>query len=84
MTIQEWLGKDNEIGISIWERKYQHNGEDFETWLNRVSGNKENIKENSKICSGSMSHLSSWACCMRTATWRYQEIIKIQIGKLLI
>lgn len=45
MTIQEWLGKDNEIGISIWERKYQHNGEDFETWLNRVSGNKENIKE---------------------------------------
>ena len=45
MTIQEWLGKDNEIGISIWERKYQHNSEDFETWLNRVSGNKENIKK---------------------------------------
>ena len=45
MTIQEWLGKDNEIGISIWERKYRHNDEDFETWLNRVSGNKENIKE---------------------------------------
>lgn len=45
MTIQEWLGKNNEIGISIWERKYRHNKEDFEKWLNRVSGNKENVKQ---------------------------------------
>lgn len=45
MTIQEWLGKDNEIGISIWERKYQHNGEDFEQWLDRISGQKDNIKQ---------------------------------------
>lgn len=44
MTIQEWLGKDNELGISIWERKYQYNNETFEEWLNRISGNKENVK----------------------------------------
>lgn len=45
MTIEEWLGKDNEIGISIWERKYQHNGENFEQWLDRISGKKENVKQ---------------------------------------
>lgn len=44
MTIQEWLGKDNEIGISIWERKYQNNNESFEQWLDRISNGKENIK----------------------------------------
>lgn len=37
-TVQNWLGKDNEIGISIWENKYRQNGESFPEWLHRVSG----------------------------------------------
>jgi ribonucleoside-diphosphate reductase alpha chain len=39
MNIEEWLGKDNKLGIEIWERKYRFNElEDFESWINRVSG----------------------------------------------
>lgn len=42
MTVQEWLGEDNKIGIDIWERKYRHNNESFDEWIERVSGgNKE-------------------------------------------
>ena len=25
MTVQEWLGHDNQLGIDIWERKYKYN-----------------------------------------------------------
>ena len=45
MTIQEWLGENNELGISIWEKKYRNNGESFDEWLNRISGNKESVKQ---------------------------------------
>lgn len=44
MTVQEWLGKDNILGIDIWERKYRHNNESFDDWLNRASGKNENVK----------------------------------------
>ena len=37
MTVEEWLGKDNKLGIDIWHRKYQKNGETFDKWLDRVS-----------------------------------------------
>ena len=30
MTVQDWLGKDNELGIDIWCRKYQYGDETFE------------------------------------------------------
>ena len=30
MTVEQWLGPDNKIGIDIWKRKYQHNNESFE------------------------------------------------------
>ena len=41
MTVQDWLGKDNELGIDIWCRKYQFEDETFDEWLDRVSnGNK--------------------------------------------
>lgn len=43
MTIEEWLGEDNRLGVDIWKNKYQHNGEDFEQWINRVSGGNEDI-----------------------------------------
>lgn len=45
MTIDQWLGKDNLLGIDIWMRKYRKNEESFDEWLNRVSGNNEAIKE---------------------------------------
>lgn len=42
MTVQDWLGSDNTLGIDIWTHKYQYNNESFEEWLTRVSnGNKE-------------------------------------------
>ena len=36
--VVKWLGKDNDIGIDIWEKKYRHNDESFDEWLDRVSG----------------------------------------------
>ena len=30
MTVQDWLGKDNELGIDIWCRKYQFEDETFD------------------------------------------------------
>ena len=38
MFVEEWLGKENQLGIDIWKKKYQRNGESFEDWLDRVSG----------------------------------------------
>lgn len=43
MTEQEWLG-NNQLSLDIWHNKYQHNGESFEEWLDRVSGNNSEIK----------------------------------------
>ena len=43
MRIQEWLGKDNKLGIDIWERKYRYNNESFDEWITRVSGNNVSI-----------------------------------------
>lgn len=43
MTVQDWLGKDNQIGIDIWNKKYQRNNETFEEWVNRVSGGDEEV-----------------------------------------
>lgn len=45
MTVQEWLGKDNFLGIDIWERKYKHENETFDQWLDRVSNQDAALKE---------------------------------------
>ena len=45
MTVEEWLGEDNTLGIKIWKNKYRHNDESFEEWLDRVSGNDEEVKD---------------------------------------
>lgn len=45
MTVEEWLGEDNKLGIDIWERKYRHNNESFENWLDRVSGDDKDVKK---------------------------------------
>ena len=44
-TVEEWLGKDNVLGINIWKNKYQFENETFEEWLNRVSDGNEDIKD---------------------------------------
>ena len=45
LTVQDWLGTDNQLGIDIWTKKYQHNNETFEHWLDRVSGGNEEVKQ---------------------------------------
>ncbi len=45
MTVQDWLGAENQIGIDIWEKKYRYNGESFEQWLNRVSGGDPQLRQ---------------------------------------
>lgn len=45
MTIKEWLGNENTLGIDIWEKKYQRNNETFEEWLDRVSGHNDAVKQ---------------------------------------
>lgn len=42
MTVKDWLGENNQLAQDIWQRKYRHNNESFEEWLDRVSaGNNE-------------------------------------------
>lgn len=44
MTVQEWLGSDNKLGIDIWTKKYQFENETFIEWLDRVSNGNEEVK----------------------------------------
>ena len=45
MDITSWLGKDNKLGMDIWEKKYKYDGETFNEWLERVSGGEPELKE---------------------------------------
>lgn len=45
MRIEDWLGEDNQLGIDIWHKKYQRNGENFDQWLDRVSGNDPEVRQ---------------------------------------
>jgi len=45
MRVEEWLGEDNKIGISIYERKYRNGNETFDEWLDRISGGNEKVKK---------------------------------------
>lgn len=45
MTVEQWLGKDNQLGADIFRRKYQRNGETFDEWLDRVSGGDRAVRE---------------------------------------
>lgn len=44
MTIEEWLNHE-ELPVTIWRKKYQQKGEDFEEWLNRISAGDDTVKE---------------------------------------
>lgn len=42
-TVEEWLGKDNNIGIDILNKKYRYKNESFTKFIKRVSGGDEEI-----------------------------------------
>lgn len=43
MTIQEWLNNED-LPITIWEKKYRNGNENFEQWLDRISDNDDKVK----------------------------------------
>ena len=43
LTYEDWLGKDNVLGLSIMRRKYVRGDELFPEWLHRVSGGDEDL-----------------------------------------
>ena len=45
MIVEEWLGKDNQLGIDIWNKKYRRNNETFDEWLDRVSGKNSEVRQ---------------------------------------
>ena len=45
MNEKDWLGKDNQLAIDIWNKKYKYENENFEEWLGRVSGGNEEIAQ---------------------------------------
>ena len=45
MLVEQWLGKDNTLGIDIWNRKYRKGEETFDQWLDRVSNNNSDVRQ---------------------------------------
>lgn len=45
MTIIDWLGEENKIGVDIWEKKYRQDGESFDEWLDRVSDGNQDYRQ---------------------------------------
>lgn len=45
MKLEQWLGKDNTLGMDIWKKKYQQNNETFDEWLDRVSAGNKAIRQ---------------------------------------
>lgn len=43
MEVQEWLG-NNQLSLDIWSKKYRYRDENFQQWLDRVSGHNSEIK----------------------------------------
>ena len=44
-TVEEWLGKDNQLGVDIFNKKYRYENESFPEWLERVSGGDKDVAE---------------------------------------
>lgn len=45
MTVEEWLGENNQLGIDIWKKKYQYEDETFDEWLDRISNGDQDVKQ---------------------------------------
>lgn len=39
----KWVG-EHQLGYDIWEKKYRHNNETFDQWLDRVSGGNNDVR----------------------------------------
>ena len=37
LQVESWLGKDNQIGVDIWERKYRYDHENLEHVFDSVT-----------------------------------------------
>lgn len=44
MKVEDWLGKENKIGIDIFNKKYRFNNETFEGFLDRVSDGDDDLR----------------------------------------
>lgn len=44
MTIEQWLGEKNTLGINAWRKKYCYENETFDEFLERVSGGDKAIE----------------------------------------
>ena len=44
LQIEDWLGADNQLGVDIWNKKYCHDNETFDQWLDRVSNGDPDIR----------------------------------------
>ena len=45
MNEKDWLGKENQLAIDIWNKKYKYENETFEEWLERVSGGNKDLQQ---------------------------------------
>ena len=45
MNVEQWLGKDNKLGVDIFNRKYRKGNETFDQWLDRVSGRDDAVRD---------------------------------------
>lgn len=45
MNVNEWLGQENQLGIDIWTNKYCFENESFDSWLDRISGGSEEVRQ---------------------------------------
>lgn len=45
MTVEQWLGENNTLGIDIWHQKYQYSNETFDEWLHRISNNNSIVEK---------------------------------------
>ena len=44
MTIQEWLNNED-LPVTIWEKKYRNGEESFDQWLDRISNGNADIRQ---------------------------------------
>lgn len=45
MEVEDWLGKDNQLGVDIWNKKYRNGNESFEEWLDRISAGDKDVRQ---------------------------------------
>ncbi len=45
MELEKWLGAENKLGQDIWRNKYCSGEEDFDQWLDRVSGGNKDVRK---------------------------------------